>query len=159
MAITLNGIAQGYISEQVANVLRKQGLANILINVGEIVALGNRSDGAPWLVGLAERQSDSAQHSIDLTDAAVATSAPLSHVSDTTVAAGHIIDPATGRSCDSPWQRLSVIHPSAAIADGLSTGLLMKSESGIRHAIAQYPQAIVLAADVTGAQHKFVRTS
>lgn len=156
MAITLNGIAQGYVSEQIAILLRKHGLENILVNVGEIVAVGNNSDGQPWQVGVAELQSDSAQHILALTDTAIATSAPLSGITNSQAAHGHIIDPATSRPCDSPWQRLSVIHPSATIADGLSTGLVMKSGIGIKQAISHFPQARVLAADPEGEQYTFV---
>ncbi len=158
MAITLNGIAQGYISEQIANLLRKHGLQDILVNVGEIVAIGNNSDGKPWQVGVAELQSDSAQYTLALTDTAIATSAPLSRITGSQAAYGHIIDPATSRPCDSIWQRLSVIHPSAAIADGLSTGLVMKSGAGIKRAISYYPQARVLAADPEGGQYTFVHS-
>ena len=53
VALTLNGIAQGYISDKVAALLRRQGVTNTLANMGEIVAVGRQPDGKPWRVGLA----------------------------------------------------------------------------------------------------------
>lgn len=159
MAITLNGIAQGYISEQIANLMRKHGLKDVLVNVGEIVAMGNNQAGEPWRVGLAELQDDSAQYKVNLTNTAIATSAPLSRLVGSEIPGGHIIDPATSRSCESPWTRLSVIHPSAAIADGLSTGLIMKSAPDIEKAISHYPQARVIAANNEGLQYEFPYSS
>ncbi len=42
MALTLNGIAQGYIADRVAALLDAEGLTNILIDTGEFRALGTR---------------------------------------------------------------------------------------------------------------------
>lgn len=155
MAITLNGIAQGYISEQVAILLRKLGLENVLVDVGEIVAVGNRADGQPWQVGVAELQSDSAEYSVDLINTAIATSAPLNRQTNSSTATGHIIDPNTGRTTHSPWRQLSVIHPSATIADGLSTGLVQMSSACISKALSNYPGAKVLAIKSSGEQFSF----
>ncbi len=159
MAVTLNGIAQGYISEQIASLMRKHGLKDVLVNVGEIVAMGSNSAGEPWRVGIAELQDDSAQYKVNLTNTAIATSAPLSRLVGSEIPGGHIIDPMTSRSCESPWARLSVIHPSAAIADGLSTGLVMKSAPDIEKAISHYPQARVIAANAEGLQFEFAHSS
>ena len=41
-AITLNGIAQGYATDRVVDVLRARGLSTTLVNMGEIRALGAR---------------------------------------------------------------------------------------------------------------------
>ena len=64
MAITLNGIAQGYITDRLAARLRDMGFEQVLIEAGEIYAL---SSDTPWRVGVAgsDRQ---------LADRAVATS-------------------------------------------------------------------------------------
>ena len=50
--IALNGIAQGYITDRVADLLRKEGLDDVLVDLGEIRGLGRHADGRPWTVGL-----------------------------------------------------------------------------------------------------------
>ena len=76
MGVTLNGIAQGYITDRVADMLRNEGLADVLVNLGEIRALGRRIDGRPWTVGLEEPiQTADRAHALTLDNAAIASSA------------------------------------------------------------------------------------
>ena len=53
-AVTLNGIAQGYATDRVVDMLRKAGLSTSLVDMGEVRAIGARPDGAAWHVGLAD---------------------------------------------------------------------------------------------------------
>ena len=74
--ITLNGIAQGYATDCVVDMLRTAGLSTTLVNMGEIRAIGARPDGTPWRVGLADPDEPGAvTETIDLVDRAVATTA------------------------------------------------------------------------------------
>src|SRR5690606_10882163 len=52
MALTLNGIAQGFITDRIVELLRAGGVTSTLADVGEIRALGRRPDGTPWRVGI-----------------------------------------------------------------------------------------------------------
>lgn len=52
MALTLNGIAQGYITDRAVEVLRQGGIGKSMVDMGEIRALGTRPDGSPWRVGI-----------------------------------------------------------------------------------------------------------
>jgi len=52
MAITLNGIAQGYASDRVEAVLRKTGVEHALVDTGEINSLGRKPETAGWKVGI-----------------------------------------------------------------------------------------------------------
>ena len=52
MALTLNGIAQGYIADRVVALLRAEGLSDVLVNTGELRALGGHPDGGGWPVSL-----------------------------------------------------------------------------------------------------------
>src|SRR5439155_17276309 len=75
-AVTLNGIAEGYATDRVVEMLRRAGLSTTMVNMGEIRAIGSRPDGAPWRVGLADPdRPGEIIESIDLVDRAVATSA------------------------------------------------------------------------------------
>ena len=122
-ALTLNGIAQGYIADKVTQILRDQGVENVLVNTGEIAALGRAPDGRAWQINLSGGDADP----VILQNAAIATSAPLGTTFDQDGQVGHILDPRTGYPAQGAAQ-VSVIAKSAAEADGLSTAFcLMKS--------------------------------
>ncbi|MGM0583648.1 MAG: FAD:protein FMN transferase [Pseudomonadota bacterium] len=139
MALTLNGIAQGYIADRVAALLAREGLPGALIETGEIRAIGARPDGTPWRVGLEDGAGGLAAE-VALRDRAVATSAPAGTLLDAAGRVGHIIDPRTGRP-GGRWRSVSVTAPSAGLADGLSTAFCLMEEDGIRVALARFPEA------------------
>ncbi len=126
IALTLNGIAQGYIADKVTRLLRMQGVSNVLIDTGEIAALGTAPDGGHWSVKL-KGYKDQA---INLTNAAIATSAPLGTVFDTAGTAGHIFDPRSGAP-QGRWSSVSVVSSSAALCDGLSTAFCVMEKDEI----------------------------
>ncbi len=116
MALTLNGIAQGYIADRIAELMRRQGLRDVVIDTGEIIALGRRPDGAAWRAGVSDPGGALVART-RLSDCALATSSPFA---TRLGEEGHILDPRTGRT-PLHWQTLSVRHESAAIADAVST--------------------------------------
>lgn len=124
MALTLNGIAQGYITDRVADLLRAEGMGAVLIDVGEIRALWRRPDGAPWRVGIADPAKRAhTLATLEIVDKAVATSAATGTVFDPAGRYQHILDPRRGR----PGRGLlsaSVVAARACDADALSTALL-----------------------------------
>lgn len=142
MALTLNGIAQGYIADRIAALLTAQGLTDILIDTGELRALGGQPDGTAWPVTLSP-----SGRQLGLANRALATSAPLGTVLDTAGKVGHILDPATGQTAPPTWQAISVSAPSSALADALSTAAcLMPSQSVIQAALDHFPQTRLEAA-------------
>ncbi len=126
MALTLNGIAQGFIADKIATLFRAQGVENVLINTGEIMAVGTAPDGRAWPVGIANTDAETTR----LSNAAIATSAPLGTTFDTAGSAGHIIDPRTGLP-GGEWAQVSVTATTAAIADGFSTAFCLMDAAGI----------------------------
>ncbi len=119
-SLTLNGIAQGIITDRVATLLRSAGAQNTLINLGEFKALGPKADGSPWTIGL--RDPSAAWRltaSVPLVDCALATSAGSGYRFRD---AHHLIDPSTGKS-PQHFTSVTVGAPTAALADGLSTAL------------------------------------
>ena len=136
-AITLNGIAQGAITDRIAALLRARGLSNVLIDMGEIAAIGARGDGAPWRVGLAAPGGEIVQR-ITLSDRAVATSASHAMILDKAAGQGHILAPSGG--VVSP-RLVSVSAPRAALADGLSTALCLLSEAQAARVTARFDDA------------------
>ena len=143
MAITLNGIAQGYATDRVAALLRSAGLTNVLVSVGEIVASGRKSPEQPWRVGISEREDGAPEESVLLEDMAIATSAPSGMMIGNHQ--GHIINPASGLSAGL-WRRISVINASAAIADGLSTAFCSMTGPQITAALSRFAGSRVIGA-------------
>lgn len=139
MALTLNGIAQGFIADRVTALLAAEGLPGALVEAGEIRALGERPDGGAWPVGIADGTGGTARQ-IGLRDRALATSAPRGTLLDPEGQTGHIFDPATGLPAGR-WQRVSVTARSAAVADGLSTGFCLMPAAAIEAALTHFPDA------------------
>lgn len=141
MSLTLNGIAQGYIADRVAEMLSAEGLSNILINTGEFRAVGTQPDGDKWPVKLA------AGGQVPLASRALATSAPLGTVFDENGTMGHILDPRTGRSSRNIWREISISAKSAALADALSTtACLFETRADIDNCVVKFQDARVEAA-------------
>jgi len=139
MGLTLNGIAQGYVTDRIAALLRARGLDNILIDMGEIAAIGANPDGRDWRAGIRHPDGQIVQH-VALRDRALATSAPFGPVLSTVDNSGHIIDPSA--TFAAPKQTLvSVSAPLAAVADGLSTGCCLLDQDEARSAVAAFESA------------------
>ncbi len=118
--LTLNGIAQGIITDRIAALFRSGGAHHTLINLGEFRANGPRQDGTPWRVGLRNPASAwKLDGKVEMTRGALATSAGSGHP----LASGHhLFDPKSGAS-PTHYSSVSVSAPTAALADGLSTTL------------------------------------
>jgi len=115
MAMTMNGIAQGYITDKIAAHLKRAGFNNLLLNLGEVRAEGRRHRHQPWRVAIGEPQNAARYiFETDLENRAVATSAASGLT--------YFIDPRAGRAA-TQYASLSVLANSAALADGLSTAL------------------------------------
>lgn len=148
-ALTFNGIAQGFITDRVVRLLTAQGLEAGLVSVGEIAAVGASPTGNDWAIGLADREDAPADATIYLRDKAVATSSPTGTMFGSGPD-GHILNPETGMAATANWRRVSVIHSSAAVADGLSTAGVLQSAGEIRDTAFQFPDAAVRAVDQKG---------
>lgn len=52
-SIDLGGIAKGYAADKAREVLENQGIKSAYLNLGgNIVAIGNKTDGTPWNIGI-----------------------------------------------------------------------------------------------------------
>lgn len=131
MALTLNGIAQGYITDRIAALLRSRGYGNMLLDIGEIQAVGKGRNGAGWEVGIrSNADGPELAERLTLTDQAVATSMMLGTTFDNQGRAGHILHPKKGLTRHY-HPRASVIHSSAAFADAMSTAVVLMREGEI----------------------------
>lgn len=120
-AITLNGIAQGYITDKVVDLLKAGGIEHSIVDMGESRAIGPAWDDRPWRVGISD-PLDMARilKVLEVEDRAVATSSPFGFRFDAQGQFSHIIDPRSGAT---PQRHASVtvVASQAALADALST--------------------------------------
>ncbi len=128
MAVTLNGIAQGDITDRVSDLLRAEGLEHALVELGEFRALSSHPSGRPWKVGVKDPHREAALLSkLSLTDRALATSATTGTRFDSQGRHHHLFDPNTGRPSHG-LVAASVVAQRARDADACSTALLAAPE-------------------------------
>ena len=117
--LTFNGIAQGYATDRVTEILSRYGLTEALVNIGEF-----RSLGGPWRLGIADPE-----HGLlgtrGLTGRAIATSSASAH---TIGGQSHIMH----RSHVPKWSTVSVEADTATVADSLSTAMMLASKHRIQ---------------------------
>ncbi len=121
MAVTLNGIAQGYIADRVVDRLLDDGIRATMVETGEVRALGSRPDGFPWRVGV-PRPDGGVAATIPLRDRAVATSAGAGTPFTPDRRFHHLLVPRSG-ACANHVAAVSAIASTATAADALSTAL------------------------------------
>ena len=136
MALTLNGVAQGFIADKVAALLRDRGLTNVMVDTGELQALGPMPDGSDWPVQLTSGGT------LALRQGGLASSSALGTTFDAAGKVGHILNPATGLPAAPRWQLVTVTAPQAGLADALSTSAcLMESKADMQAAVARFDGA------------------
>ena len=145
--LTLNGIAQGYACDRVADVFRRHGVSDALIDTGEIGALGSKGAGDPWTVGIQDPRRDDAFVCLaQLAGRFLATSGDYATAFTPDRANHHLFDPHTGRSANA-FASVSIAARSGMEADALSTAVFVSGEErGLR-----------LVLDTPGADALFVR--
>jgi thiamine biosynthesis lipoprotein len=142
MAITLNGIAQGYITEQVATALAGLGDYSGLVNIGEFQAFGPKR----FTLGIADPTNVlDVIETVHLSRAALATSSSKGgYISETL---SHIFSP-SGQVPS--FISASVVHPSATMADGLATAFTLMELAAIKKAVKNSGAQKVLLVRASG---------
>jgi FAD:protein FMN transferase len=120
MAMTLDGIAKGYIVDRMSDVLARHGVRQHLVEAGgDIRACGGKENGAPWTVGVRDPWNpDRLCGVVSLAEGAVATSGNYEKDYRHLVGTGPETAPAWNSS-------VSVIAPAAMAADALATALFV----------------------------------
>ena len=117
-ALTFNGIAQGFATDLVTEVLTRNGLTNTLVNIGEY-----RGTGGPWTIGLSD-PTHGHLGTRTLSMGAVATSSPSAL---SLGAQAHILHP----NARPQWSTISVEAETATQADSLSTALVLATRDEV----------------------------
>jgi len=137
MGLTLNGIAQGYVTDRVVELLRAAGIERSLADMGEIRALGSNPEGQPWSVALEDPSGEVVEgRSIPIVNKAISTSCAAGFRFDEQGQCNHLFDPSTG-ACADPLRSLTVIADTAVTADALSTAFALMDEGRIRSVLSR----------------------
>jgi thiamine biosynthesis lipoprotein len=134
MALTLNGIAQGFITDRIVQHLRDAGVTSTMVDLGEPRAIGARDDGTAWRVGIAVEPRPEV-FELTVVDRAVATSSAGGFRFAGPGSPCHLLDPGNGRAADR-YQAVSVVAPDAATADALSTAFNFMDADRITRLVA-----------------------
>lgn len=132
MAVTLNGIAQGYVTDKVVDLLRAHGVSHSLVDMGEARAIGSRPDGHPWEVGIADPDVVGQTKTVlPIVDRAVSTSGGYGCQFDSGARFNHLFDPKSG-GCARRYRSVTTVSRSATAADALSTAFSLMPQDGIQ---------------------------
>jgi thiamine biosynthesis lipoprotein len=127
LRLDLSSLAKGYAVDQVALWLEEQGIDRFLVEVGgEMRLAGMSGRGDAWRVAIEQPDmgARSIAAAITLTDASVATSGDYRNFFEVDgMRYSHAIDPRTGYPVAHQLVSVTVVHPSAMLADGWATAL------------------------------------
>ena len=132
-AITLDlaSIAKGYGVDQIAALIRGNGIDNFLVEIGgEVFAAGLRKDGKNWRIGINRPQKnapvDQVYKVVNLQDKGFATSGDYRNYFEVNQKRfTHVIDPRNGYPVDNCVVSVSIIANTCTFADGLATAVMV----------------------------------
>jgi thiamine biosynthesis lipoprotein len=134
MAVTLNGIAQGFATDRAMSALRERGIERALINAGELGSLGRKENGEPWRAGIQHpRRPDAYLELAELDGRCMSTSGDYATPS-------HIFEPATGRVARE-FASVTVVARTGVEADALSTAVFVAGPDRGMELIRRMPGA------------------
>jgi thiamine biosynthesis lipoprotein len=152
MAITVNGLAQGYGVDLALQALQQHGIQHALLDTGEFGALGRRADGNAWTLGIRDpRHADQLVQALHLDGRRMATSGDYETRFSTDFSRNHIFDPHSGNS-PTELASVTVLAPTGLLADGLSTAFMVMGAQQSLALAAQFDQVDLLCIDKQGQQ-------
>ena len=127
--VDFNSIAAGYAVDTIAARLEAMGIHDYLAEAtGELKASGKKLDGSPWRIALEEPRDDQqvVERTISVDGYGVSTSGDYrNYFQQDGRRYSHTFDARSGAPVLHNLASVTVIHPSALMADGLSTLLLI----------------------------------
>ena len=133
MKITLNGIAQGYITDSITNILRQKGFKNVLVNLGEFNSIGGHKDNRDW--NIATPYLEDIKY-LNLNNNAMASSG--GYGTKFSKRYHHLFDVKTGTSANY-IKSVSVKAENAMLADALATAFSVMSKKNRKKLQSIYP--------------------
>jgi thiamine biosynthesis lipoprotein len=143
LRVDLSAIAPGASADRLAAILEDADVRDYMIEIGgEVRSRGDNPEGEGWKIGI-ERPSDASdarvvQAILRVHDAGVATSGDYRNYWEKDgVRFSHTVDPRTGRPIAHTLASVTVVHETAAQADGWATALsVLGPDEGLELATA-----------------------
>jgi len=139
ISLDLASIAKGYAVDQVAMLIRTNGIENFLVEIGgEVFASGLRKDGKQWRIGINRPQKDAPYDQVykvlTLQDKAFATSGDYRiYFEIDGKRFSHILDPNNGYPITNGVVSVSIMSDTCTFADGLATAVMVLGpEKGLK---------------------------
>lgn len=150
MAITLNGIAQGYATDMALGAVRKRGIEHALLDIGEYGALGSRDITRPWMLAIQDPRTNAPiPQPFRMDGRCVATSGDYETSFSADFSQHHIFDPRTGKS-PPELASVTVVAPNALMADGLSTAFMVMGRVKALELVSGLDNVDVMLIDKSG---------
>jgi thiamine biosynthesis lipoprotein len=154
MAVTLNGIAQGYGADVALAALAARGIEHALLDTGEFATMGRRDDGQPWMLAVRDPRDEHALAQVLTADGrALATSGDYETTFSADFSRHHIFDPKTGKS-PQELASVSVLAPTGMQADALSTACMVLGAAPSLRLVTQLQDVDVLCITKRGEIHR-----
>lgn len=132
-SIDLGGIAKGYTSSRVIQIMKDCGIEHAIVNLGgNVQVLGTKTDGSDWRIAIQNPDSESSYLGVLSTaDKAVITSGGYErYFEQDGQVYHHIINPETGYPSDSDLTSVTIVCSDGTTADALSTALFVMGLDG-----------------------------
>ena len=134
--LNLGAVAKGYCSDDLAKILKENGIGSALISLGgNISAVGSKPDGSLWRIAVQDPSDPGGYVGIvSVRDKSVVTSGSYQrYFTENGKDYHHILDPKTGFPAESGLLSVTVVSDSGMYADALSTCFFVL---GIKDAVA-----------------------
>jgi thiamine biosynthesis lipoprotein len=155
MALDLGGIGKGYALNRTAELLAKAGIRSALVNIGgDILALGEKSPGKPWAIGVEDpRNSRAIVAVVSLKDRIIITSGDYERFFEKDGKRyHHILNPRTGYPADK-LRSATVVGPVGSTLQPCGTAAFVLGVDQGRKYIESLKDAYGLLIDSEGNNH------
>ncbi len=125
--LDLGSVAKGWAGDRLAGQLKAAGTNSAILRLGgNIQAVGTKPNGSDWVVGIQDPDSEGMLARLSVRDCAVVTSGGYQRsFTEKGETYWHIIDPATGYPARAGLTSVTIVAPSGALCDALSTALFV----------------------------------
>ncbi len=127
MAVTLDGIAKGFIVDAGSDMLKRMGFENVFVEAGgDLMARGKKDGDGPWKIGIQSPRGSLSDllARVPVTDLAAATSGDYFQFFSEDLMYHHIIDPRSGFSSPE-LASATILSGNAMLSDSLATAVMV----------------------------------
>lgn len=143
-----SAIAKGYSVDVIANLLKRKGVKNFMVDIGgEVVVSGVNASGNNWRIGVSKPDDDplsrnnNLQTILDITDLGIATSGNYRNFYyKDGMKYAHTIDPKTGYPVQDRILSATVIAQDCMTADAYATAFMVMGLDRAKEMTEQHPE-------------------